>query len=318
MPKMNTPAMIAFQKKQSERIRLGGKKQEITLGDGSEIISTSLWRESWRRLVRRPTAVLGMVMFLTLVFLALFPGVVAPEGYDNQQFGRIFNPPNMENIMGTDNLGRDIFSRVVYGARYSMGVGFFAVVLSVLAGGILGSIAAFYGMLSDSIIMRFLDILLSIPSILLAIAITSVLGANLVNLTIAISISSFPHYARIVRASVLSIKEQEFVEAARAIGASDIRIIFRHILPNSMAPIIVQATVGLGGAILSVASLSFIGLGIQPPLPEWGTMLSSAREHLRQCWWLAVFPGLFIMMAIFSVNLFGDGLRDALDPRLKN
>jgi peptide/nickel transport system permease protein len=312
MAKMSTPAMVAFQTNQDKRERIFHKKK-----DNTETVSVPLWLESWRRLIRRPTATLGMIIFLALVFMALFPSLIAPEGYDNQQYVKLFQPPNALNIMGTDNLGRDVFSRVVYGARYSMGVGFFAVIFALLIGGTLGSIAAFYGGRVDSLIMRFLDIVLSIPSILLAIAITSILGTNIVNLTIAISISSFPHYARIVRAAILGIKEQEFVEAARAIGASDTRIIFRHLLPNAMAPIIVQATVGLGGAILSCAALSFIGLGIQPPLPEWGTMLSAGREYIREYWWLVVFPGMFIMLAIFSVNLFGDGLRDALDPRLK-
>ncbi len=312
MAKMNTPAMMAFQKNQEKRERIFKKKN-----NSGEAASVPLWMESWRRLVRRPTATLGMIIFVVLVIMALFPTIIAPEGYDNQQYGRLFQPPNAQNIMGTDNLGRDVFSRVLYGARYSMGVGFFAVIFALMIGGTMGSIAAFYGGRADSLIMRFLDIVLSIPSILLAIAITSILGTSIINLTIAISISSFPHYARIVRAAILSIKEQEFVEAARAIGASDVRIIFRHLLPNAMAPIIVQATVGLGGAILSCAALSFIGLGIQPPLPEWGTMLSTGREYIREYWWLVVFPGMFIMLAIFSVNLFGDGLRDALDPRLK-
>ncbi len=312
MAKMNTPAMIAFQKNQEKRKRIFKKQNE-----SPEAASVPLWLESWRRLIRRPTATLGMIIFILLVFMALFPSLIAPEGYDNQQYGRLFQPPNAQNIMGTDNLGRDVFSRVLYGARYSMGVGFFAVIFALLIGGAMGSIAAFYGGRADSLIMRFLDIVLSIPSILLAIAITSILGTSIINLTIAISISSFPHYARIVRAAILGIKEQEFVEAARAIGASDVRIIFRHLLPNAMAPIIVQATVGLGGAILSCAALSFIGLGIQPPLPEWGTMLSTGREYIREYWWLVIFPGMFIMLAIFSVNLFGDGLRDALDPRLK-
>jgi len=303
---------MAFQINQEKRERIFKKKN-----DSTDTVSVPLWLESWRRLIRRPTATLGMIIFLALVLMALFPSLIAPEGYDNQQYTKLFQPPNAQNIMGTDNLGRDVFSRVLYGARYSMGVGFFAVIFALLIGGTMGSIAAFYGGRADSIIMRFLDIVLSIPSILLAIAITSILGTNIVNLTIAISISSFPHYARIVRAAILSIKELEFVEAARAIGASDTRIIFRHLLPNAMAPIIVQATVGLGGAILSCAALSFIGLGIQPPLPEWGTMLSAGREYIREYWWLVVFPGMFIMLAIFSVNLFGDGLRDALDPRLK-
>ncbi len=312
MAKISTPAIMAFQINQEKRERIFKKKN-----DSTDTVSVPLWLESWRRLIRRPTATLGMIIFLALVLMALFPSLIAPEGYDNQQYTKLFQPPNAQNIMGTDNLGRDVFSRVLYGARYSMGVGFFAVIFALLIGGTMGSIAAFYGGRADSIIMRFLDIVLSIPSILLAIAITSILGTNIVNLTIAISISSFPHYARIVRAAILSIKELEFVEAARAIGASDTRIIFRHLLPNAMAPIIVQATVGLGGAILSCAALSFIGLGIQPPLPEWGTMLSAGREYIREYWWLVVFPGMFIMLAIFSVNLFGDGLRDALDPRLK-
>jgi len=312
MAKISTPAILAFQINQAKRERIFKKKN-----DSTETVSVPLWLESWRRLIRRPTATLGMIIFLALVLMALFPSLIAPEGYDNQQYTKLFQPPNAQNIMGTDNLGRDVFSRVLYGARYSMGVGFFAVIFALLIGGTMGSIAAFYGGRADSLIMRFLDIVLSIPSILLAIAITSILGTNIVNLTIAISISSFPHYARIVRAAILSIKELEFVEAARAIGASDTRIIFRHLLPNAMAPIIVQATVGLGGAILSCAALSFIGLGIQPPLPEWGTMLSAGREYIREYWWLVVFPGMFIMLAIFSVNLFGDGLRDALDPRLK-
>lgn len=312
MPKLNTPAMIAFQKKQDAQSRFLQKKK-----NSSGNTSTPLWLESWRRLVRRPTATIGMLIFLVLVIMALFPSIIAPEGYDNQQLSRLFQPPGSEHIMGTDNLGRDVFSRVVYGASYSMRVGFFAVISSVTVGGILGSIAAFYGGRADNVIMRFLDIILSIPSILLAIAICSVLGASLTNLIIAISVSDFPHYARIVRAAILRIKEQEFVEAARAIGASDRRIIFQHLLPNAMAPIIVQATVGLGQSILSCASLSFIGLGIQPPLPEWGTMLSAGREYIRDYWWLVVFPGIFIMLAVFSANLFGDGLRDALDPRLK-
>lgn len=312
MPKMNTPAMVAFHKKQGTS-RFGLRKSKTKAGPAS----VPLWLESWRRLIRRPTAVIGMVIFLALIVISLFPAIIAPEGYDDQQLTRLFLPPNAVNIMGTDNLGRDVFSRIIHGARYSMGIGFSAVLFSCVIGGILGAAAAFYGSWIDSVIMRFLDVISAIPSILLAIAIASALGTGLVNLTIAISISSIPHYARIVRAAVLGIKGQDYIEAARSIGANDFRIISLHILPNALAPIIVQATVGLGGAILSCASLSFIGLGIQPPLPEWGIMLSNGREFIRKAWWLAVFPGTFIMLAIVSVNLFGDGLRDALDPRLK-
>ena len=312
MPKAVTPAILAYQKRQRSRRLIQPQKR-----DESGTAATPLWLESWRRLVRRPTAVLGMVVFLILVFLSFFPLLIAPEGYDKQNLTRVFMPPSAQNIMGTDNLGRDVFSRVIYGARYSIGIGFFSVAIACLCGGLLGAVAAFYGKRTDSLIMRFLDVISAIPSILLAIAIASVLGSGLTNLTIAISIASVPHYARIVRAAVLGIREQDYVEAARAIGANDLRIIVLHILPNALAPIIVQATVGLGGAILSCASLSFIGLGIQPPLPEWGIMLSNGREYIRKAWWLAVFPGIFIMLAIFSVNLFGDGLRDALDPRLK-
>ncbi|MGL4954291.1 MAG: ABC transporter permease, partial [Cetobacterium sp.] len=181
----------------------------------------------------------------------------------------------------------------------------------------LGAIAGYYGGKLDNIIMRVMDIFLAVPSILLAIAIVSALGPNLLNLMIAVSISSIPRYARIVRASVLSIRDQEFIEAARAIGASDARIIFRHIIPNSLAPVIVQGTLGVANAILSTAGLSFIGLGIQPPAPEWGSMLSGGRQYLRYAWWVTTFPGVSIMITILSLNLLGDGLRDALDPRLK-
>lgn len=279
----------------------------------------SQWLEVWRRLKRNKMAVVGLVILIILVLLAVFANVIA--NYDNvvikQNLSQRLQAPSAAHWLGTDEFGRDIFARLIHGTRVSLQVGIIAVGISIIIGGILGAIAGYYGGKLDNIIMRIMDIFLAVPSILLAIAIVSALGPSILNLMLAISISSVPSYARIVRASVLSIRDQEFIEAAKAIGASNTRIIFRHIIPNSLAPVIVQATLGVAGAILSTAGLSFIGLGIQPPAPEWGSMLSGGRQYLRYAWWVTTFPGIAIMITILSLNLLGDGLRDALDPRLK-
>ncbi|WP_294657587.1 nickel transporter permease [uncultured Fusobacterium sp.] len=279
----------------------------------------SQWLEVWRRLKRNKMAVVGLVILIILVLLAVFANVIA--NYDNvvikQNLSQRLQAPSAAHWLGTDEFGRDIFARLVHGTRVSLQVGIIAVGISIIIGGILGAIAGYYGGKLDNIIMRIMDIFLAVPSILLAIAIVSALGPSILNLMLAISISSVPSYARIVRASVLSIRDQEFIEAAKAIGASNTRIIFRHIIPNSLAPVIVQATLGVAGAILSTAGLGFIGLGIQPPAPEWGSMLSGGRQYLRYAWWVTTFPGVAIMITILSLNLLGDGLRDALDPRLK-
>ncbi|QNM16082.1 MULTISPECIES: nickel transporter permease [Fusobacterium] len=279
----------------------------------------SQWVEVWRRLKKNKMAVLGLVILVILFLAALFADQIA--NYDTvvikQNLADRLQPPSGKHWLGTDEFGRDIFARIVHGARVSLRVGIIAVSISIICGGILGAIAGYYGGLLDNVIMRAMDIFLAVPSILLAIAIVSALGPSIINLMIAISISSIPRYARIVRASVLSIRDQEFIEAARAIGASNTRIIFRHIIPNSLAPVIVQGTLGVASAILSTAGLSFIGLGIQPPAPEWGSMLSGGRQYLRYAWWVTTFPGVAIMITILSLNLLGDGLRDALDPRLK-
>lgn len=276
--------------------------------------------EIWRRLKRNKMAILGLVLITLMVVIAIFANVIAD--YETvvikQNLSERLQAPSWSHILGTDEFGRDIFARIIHGARVSLKVGVLAVGFSIIIGGTLGAIAGYYGGHLDNIIMRIMDIFLAVPSILLAIAIVSALGPNLINLMVAISISSIPGYARIVRASVLSIRDQEYVEAARAIGASDARIIIKHIIPNSLAPVIVQGTLGVAGAILSVAGLSFIGLGIQPPAPEWGSMLSGGRQYLRYAWWVTTFPGLAIMITILSLNLLGDGLRDALDPRLKH
>lgn len=274
-------------------------------------------REVLKRLSRAPLAMAGLVIVLVLVVAAVFAGYIAPYGYADQDLMAAFEEPSRTHIFGTDEFGRDIFSRIVYGARVSLQVGFIAVGIAVFVGGFLGAIAGYYGGRADNIIMRAMDILLSIPSILLAIAIAASLGPGLFNLMIAVGISSTPNYARIVRGSVLSIRSQEFVEAAKAVGSSDLRIIMKHIIPNCLAPIIVQSTLGVAIAILTAAGLSFIGLGIQPPIPEWGAMLSGGREYIRDYAYMTIFPGLAIMITILALNFLGDGLRDALDPKLK-
>ncbi len=277
----------------------------------------SQWAEVWKRLIRNKAAIAGMIVIVILLLTAIFADFIAPYHYETQNLQNVRMAPNSDNWFGTDNFGRDIFSRVVYGSRISIQVGFIAVGVAMIVGGILGSVSGYYSGRIDNVIMRLMDVLLAIPGILLAIAIAAALGPGLVNVMIAVGIASIPRYARIVRASVLSLRDQEFVEAAKAVGANDFRIISKYILPNCMAPIIVQGTLGVAEAILAAAGLSFIGLGIQPPIPEWGAMLSTARIYLRDAWWMSIFPGLAIMFTIFGLNLLGDGLRDALDPRLK-
>lgn len=274
--------------------------------------------EIFQRFTRNKMAVIGVIIILALVFCALFAPLIAPYGYDDQNIANALQGPSAEHIFGTDNFGRDIFSRVIYGSRISLQVGLLAVSVAIVVGGTLGALAAFYGGKTDSIIMRCMDVLMAIPGMLLAIAIAASLGPGLSNMMIAIGVGSVPSYARVVRAAVLTVKEQEYIEAARSIGANDYRIILKHILPNALAPIIVQATLGVAGAILSCATLSFLGLGIAPPVPEWGSMLSAARQYLRSDWYMATFPGLFIMLTVYALNIVGDGLRDAIDPRLKD
>ena len=272
----------------------------------------------WKRLRKNKLAVLGLIIIVIIFLVAIFANFIAPYSFDQQDLLSCFQGPSAQHWFGTDEFGRDIFSRVVYGTRISLLIGFVAVAIAMVIGVLLGAFSGYYGATVDNIIMRLMDILLSIPQIILAIAIVAVLGNGLFNLMLAVGISSIPHYARIVRASVLSVKDQEFIEAAKAAGSSDLRIIFKHIIPNCLAPIIVQATLGVAMAILTAAGLSFVGLGISPPTPEWGSMLSSARSYIRDYAYMTMFPGLAIMITIFALNVLGDGLRDAFDPKLKN
>lgn len=269
------------------------------------------------RLSKSPLAMFGLAIILLLIFCALFAEVISPYSPIKQDLMHMFETPSAEHWLGTDEFGRDILSRLIYGARVSLQVGFIAVGIALVVGGMLGAISGYYSGWLDNSIMRVMDVLLSIPQTLLAIAIVAALGPSLMNLMIAVGISAVPTYARIVRGSVLSIRSMEFIEAARAVGSSDLRIILRHIIPNSMAPIIVQSTLGVASAILNAAGLSFIGLGIQPPNPEWGAMLSGGRQYIRDFPHMTLYPGLAIMFTILALNFLGDGLRDALDPKLK-
>lgn len=286
----------------------------------------TLFQESWRRFKQNKLAMVGMWFLILLTAISVATTVIDfatnKRIYDtyviSQNLTLRLKGPSAKHILGLDEFGRDILLRMLWGTRYSLFLGAIGIAASTVIGGTLGAISGFYGGKVDNIIMRFMDILLAIPSILLAIAIVAALGPGLVNILIAIAISYIPTFARVVRAKVMSIKDQEFIEAARAVGAGDARIIFKYIIPNSLAPIIVQATLGVAGAILSIAGLSFLGLGIQPPMPEWGAMLSNARTYIRDAWHITVIPGLGIMLTILSLNVVGDGLRDALDPRLKN
>lgn len=274
--------------------------------------------ETFKRLKRNKLAILGLVILIFMVVIAIFAPVIAPEGFDNQNLDNNLQGPSAQHLFGTDEFGRDVLSRIIYGARISLFVGFFAVSISVFLGGGLGAIAGYFGGLADNVIMRSMDVLSAIPSILLAISISASLGPGLFNLMIAVGISSIPGYARLVRASVLSIRNIEYIEASKSAGASHMHIIVKHIIPNCLSPVIVQATLGVAFAILTAAGLSFIGLGIQPPNPEWGAMLSSGRGYIRDFPHLTLFPGLVIMLTILALNFLGDGLRDALDPKLKN
>jgi len=276
----------------------------------------SLWFNAWMRLKRNKRAMVGMVIVLFFILIAVFAPLIAPYHFDDQELDRAFQFPSKEHIMGTDNLGRDIFSRIIYGSRISLRLGIISVAISTGAGIVIGAISGFYGGKVDNVIMRVMDIFQSIPAMLLAITIAASLGPGMGNAMIAIGITRTPGTARLIRGMILSIREMEYVEAARAITASDFRIIFRHILPNTLSPILVNVTLGVAGAIITAAGLSFIGLGAQPPLPEWGAMIAGGRNYIQRYWHLVTFPGIAIMLVVTSLNLVGDGLRDALDPRM--
>ncbi|MGD6818443.1 nickel transporter permease [Metabacillus sp. 84] len=278
----------------------------------------SPFQEGLRSFVKNKIAVAGTGIVLFFILVAILSPLIAPYGINEQDLTKRLLPPSSEHWLGTDDFGRDIFSRVVHGAKISLFVGFFAVLGSVIIGCLLGIIAGYYGKWADTIISRLFDIMLAFPSILLAIAIISVLGPSLQNALIAIAIINIPNFGRLLRAKVLSVKEEDYIMAAKSIGMKDSRILLRHVLPNSFSPIIVQASLAVATAIIEAAALGFLGLGAQAPSPEWGKMLSDSKQYLIQAPWTMVFPGLAIMLTVLGFNLMGDGLRDALDPKSKN
>ncbi len=294
---------------------------------------SSLLRDTLKYLFRNRSAVLGMILIALLILIAIFApniathdplqSMIGQPGHTGQLPARapcihLLGCPETEpqHYMGLDLNARDQFSRLLYGSRVSLVVGFTSVTVAIIAGSLLGMVAGFYGGWIDNVIMRIMDVLLAFPSLLLAIAIVTVLGPGLQNALLAIALVSIPQYARLARASVLATREYEYITAVRALGATNERILFRHILPNSLTPLIVQGTLGIGGAVLEAAALSFIGLGAQPPQPEWGAMLSEARNRVFTSPHLVFYPGLAIMFTVLGFNLLGDGMRDALDPRL--
>jgi ABC-type dipeptide/oligopeptide/nickel transport system permease subunit len=285
------------------------------LGQGAPV-GSSLARDAWRRLLRSKSALIGGIVLLAIVLAALLAPLISPYDPIKTSQRTSLEAPSLAHLMGSDRFGRDVLTRVLWGGRLSLPVGFVSVVIAAVVGVALGLIAGYYGGRLDAVIMRFVDLLLAFPGILLALAIIAVLGASLLNLMIAVGIASIPDYVRITRGTVLSVKEREFVLAARTVGIRDSAIILRHILPNVLAPLIVLATLGMASAIITASALSFLGLGIKPPTPEWGNMLAEGREFLQHAWWVAFFPGLAIMLTVFAINLLGDGLRDALDPRM--
>ncbi len=279
--------------------------------------NSSFTAETWRQFKKNKLAVAGMILIILLCFMAVFADYIAPYPYDLQDHSASFAGSSREHLLGCDKLGRDLLSRLIYGSRESLKLGITASLLAAVTGVTLGMIAGYFGGLVDDLIMRFIDVYQSIPTLLFCICISAVLGMGTTSAIIAIGLVSVGSFARLLRASVMTAKETEYVEAARAIGAGKLRIMVKHILPNSISPIIVNFTMKLGVCVQFGATMSYLGMGSQPPIPEWGTMLAEGRNYMRMNPMLVVYPGIFIMLAVLALNLMGDGGRDAMDPRLR-
>jgi ABC-type dipeptide/oligopeptide/nickel transport system permease subunit len=279
--------------------------------------TSGLWRDAWRRLLRNKLAVVGGITVVLLCLVAIFANVLAPQSYTKANFGSIYEFPSREFPLGTDQLGRDVLSRMIYGARVSMLVGLGSQIIVVLLGVPLGAIAGYVGGRTDILMTRFIDVMYAFPQLLFVILLMSMLGAGLINIFIALGLTGWVGIARQTRAQVLALKEKEFVEGARALGARGWRVLTRHILPSALTPIVVSVTFGIPQAIFTEAALSFIGVGINPPTPSWGQMVGENQQFLRSYWYLCVFPSIAIAVTMLSFTFFGDGVRDALDPKMK-
>lgn len=271
----------------------------------------------WRRLKKNKGAIVSLFVILVIIIVAIFAPFIAPYSYD-ETGTKGFAPASSEHLLGTDKLGRDVLSRIIYGARASLLIGIVSVAISAVIGIFFGSIAGYFGGWIDNLLMRILDIYQSIPMMLLCLVLAAILGPSLKNAIIALAVSIIPQFARMMRASILTVREKEYIEAARSINGGTWHILTKHIIPNAISPLIVTITMNVGYAILIGAMLSFVGLGVQPPTPEWGTLIADARNYMRSYPTLAIYPGVCIMITVLAFNLLGDGLRDALDPRLKN
>lgn len=276
------------------------------------------FREFFRRLTRKKITVICLVILTLIVFAVIFSLFVAPYGYDDQNYRERMLAPSLAHLCGTDNYGRDIFSRLLYGGRISLLIGISVSLITTVIGGLIGCAAAYFGGRTDNLIMRFFDIMGAIPPMLLSMVVAATLGTGIFNTILALVISGIPGKARTARGPVLALRSQEYIEAATALNTPTFKIILRHIFPNIMAPMIVQTTLSISRNIVQVSSLSFLGLGVQPPTPEWGQMLSAGRSFLRDCPWMVLAPGLIMMLTLFSLNIVGDAVRDALDPKLKD
>ena len=303
MAKLVTPEMMRINRKNHNR--------------KGELKTHSYWSDAWLRLRRNPTAVIGLVVLIIMILLAVFADVVAPYGYAEVDYTSMSVPPSAEHWFGTDSLGRDLFSRCIYGARWSLGLGLICMFLALAGGGVLGLIAGYFGNKTDTVIMRIMDVFQAIPGTLMAITVVATLGTGTPQLLLALALSSMPMMAKVVRAAIFTVRKSDYIESSRAIGAGNIRLMIRHMLPNDLGHIIIYAVGSVAGSIMVIATLSYIGLGVQSPYPEWGALLNAGKSYINSHSYMVLYPGLMIMIAVLSLNLFGNGLRDALDPRLK-
>ncbi len=270
-----------------------------------------------KKILRHKQIIFGLLIVSMFALLAIMAAVISPYDPNDINVENSFLAPSLKHLFGTDQLGRDIFSRIIFGGRISLTIGFVAVGIAVLIGSLLGAVAGYYGGKVDSFIMRIVDMMLCFPTFFLILSVIAILGPNIYNIMIIIGLTSWMGVARLIRAEILSLKERDFVQAAKVIGASDLRIITKHLIPNALTPVLVSATLGIGGAILTESGLSFLGLGVQPPTPSWGNILMDGKATMDVAWWITIFPGLVILVTVLGYNLLGEGLRDMFNPRLK-